>query len=223
MCAGGTFRCLKMDLSNVDMTALARQLRKPEGPDGVRVGDIMAVHTLPMNMFVIEQMHIAPEDHLLEIGFGPGEAIAECIRMTPRGFVAGIDHSPEMLAMAEHRNHRAVMQERAELGRGDASDLPYTEDSFDKLFAVNVLHFWPDPAVELRECKRVLKPGGVAFFYLTHPSSWPAGLKESGVFTAREPVEVEEALREAGFHDVVTVHHIYAGGAGFLVTGAKAP
>ncbi len=210
-----------MDLSGVDMAALAKQLRKPEGPDGVRVGDVMAVHTLPMNMFVIEQMRIAPADHILEIGFGPGEAIAECARLTPDGFVAGVDHSPEMLAMAEHRNHRALMQEHVELALGDARDLAYDEDTFDKLFAVNVLHFWPDAAAELRECKRVLKPGGTAFFYLSHPSSWPVGLAESGVFTAREPSAVEEALREAGFHEITTIPAQFRDGAGFVVRGAK--
>src|SRR5688500_9869612 len=98
-----------MDFSNVDMNALAKQLRKPEGDKGKEVGEVMAVRTLELNTFALELLKIQPTDHVLEIGFGPGIALAEVVRLTPKGSVSGIDHSPEMLEMAEHNNHRAIM------------------------------------------------------------------------------------------------------------------
>jgi SAM-dependent methyltransferase len=31
---------------------------------------------------------------------------------------------------------------------------------FDRIFCINVIYFWDDPAAHLREVRRVLKPGG---------------------------------------------------------------
>src|SRR3989338_6828815 len=91
---------------------------------------------------------------MLEVGFGPGEAIAEAVRLTPQGFVAGIDFSETMLRMAEKRNHRAMMEEHVELTLGEAGKLPYEEESFDKVFAMNVFHFWQEPARRRKDSHR---------------------------------------------------------------------
>ncbi|NOS67768.1 MAG: methyltransferase domain-containing protein [Candidatus Peribacteraceae bacterium] len=211
-----------MDLTNVDIVELAKQLRKPDGAVGEEVGRTMAHFNASAVAFTIECLHIQPKDHILEIGFGPGEAIAEAVRLTPRGYVAGIDHSPVMLEMAKQRNHRALMQEHVELTLGDAQELPYADDSFDTVFAVNVFHFWPDPTRELVECRRVLKPGGRIAFYLTHPSSWLPGIRDTGVFTSREADDVEKILLAAGFTNIETrATKTEPDGKGFVVMGKR--
>ncbi len=211
----------RMDLSNVDMTQLAKQLRKPEGEWGKQVGAMMAEHTEPLNMFAIKCLNIQPADRILEIGFGPGVAIEEIAHLAPDGYIAGIDHSPEMLAMAEQRNRKPIIEERVELIIGTADELPYDDASFDKVFAVNVFHFWPDPTAELKECQRVLKPGGMILFYLTEPAFWPKGLAESGVFIARTPAEVQEILKQAGFNKTEYRLHSAKDFKGFAVWGIK--
>ncbi len=210
-----------MDLTRVDMCAIAPQLAMPEGDLGRQVGETMAEATASLNAFCVTQLQVQPRDHVLEIGFGPGVALAELTRLTPDGFVAGIDHSEEMLRMAEQRNHRAIMQEGVELAFGAADELPYEDDSFDKLLCVNVLHFWKTPAKELSEALRVLKPGGLALFFVTHPDSWPKGLAESGIFVRREPAEAEALLRASGFTDVQTLVFPFpeGGGSGYATLG----
>jgi len=205
----------------VDSHALAEQLRTPEGAMGEEVGKAMAQYNVPANAFVFEHLTIKPVDHVLEIGFGPGEGIAEAVRLTPNGYVAGIDHSATMLSMAEERNYKALMQEAAELLVGEASALPYEDESFHVVFAVNVFHFWKDPTVELTECKRVLKPGGVIALYMAHPSSWPQGFAESGIFIAREPEEVQRMLQDCGFRETDIHISTTEDGKGFLVKGVK--
>jgi SAM-dependent methyltransferase len=46
--------------------------------------------------------------------------------------------------------------------RMDADDLQLGDDSADLVMLVRVLHHLPDPAVELREVHRILRPGGYA-------------------------------------------------------------
>lgn len=210
-----------MDLTNVDMNALAVQLRKPVGEYGREVGKVMAQKNAEVNAFTLECLDVQPKDHVLEIGFGPGEGIAQAVQLTPEGFVAGIDYSPDMLAMAKERNYRALMQEQGELQLGHAQELPYTDESFHKIFAVNVFHFWPSPTQELAECFRVLKAGGRVAFFMAYPSSWLPGLRESGVFIAREPADVEKLLTDAGFNNAQHRTFTLQEFKGFAVIGEK--
>ena len=53
----------------------ACQFGHPSGWVGAVVGHLMAVKNLPMNRLVVELLDVKPEDAVLEIGFGPGQAI----------------------------------------------------------------------------------------------------------------------------------------------------
>ena len=215
-----------MDLSKADMTILAPQLRKPEGELGRVLGEFMSKNNGEAIAFTLDRLGVEPRDHVLEVGFGPGEGIAQAVQLTPQGFVAGIDYSEEMLIMAQERNHRALMEESADVALGDAKELPYDDESFDKYFAVNVFHFWKDPTQELAECRRVLKPGGRAAFFMPYPSSWRPGLRETGVFVSREPEDVETCLRDAGFKNVhskeITLSRDGEDFRGFVTVGERA-
>ena len=74
--------------------------------------------------------------------------------------MAGIDHSGQMVGMAERANARLVAQGRVDVRLGDSSALPWRDRSFDKAFSVNTLYFWKNPCGDLGELLRVLKPGG---------------------------------------------------------------
>lgn len=142
--------------------------------------DAMDHDSADISYFTIDQLEIEPEDHVLEIGFGSGTGIMEACRLTPRGFVAGIDESEEMLKLAQQYCARELMEERAELAVGNAAELPYADASFDKIFGVNVAH------IELREILRVLKPGGrIALFHQGEPVQWEAILRDAGFTNVR--------------------------------------
>jgi SAM-dependent methyltransferase len=96
---------------------------------------------------------------VLEIGFGPGLAIAEAARRASAGKVCGIDRSELMLKQAVRRNRKAVDARRADLRLGAAEHLPEFGVHFDKVFAVNVFMFWGDPDVVLRGLRGQMSAG----------------------------------------------------------------
>ena len=208
-----------MDFTNIDMGALATQLRRPHGKYGKELGKMMAEKNKEAIAFTLSCLEIKAKDRVLEIGFGPGEGIAQAISLATEGFVAGVDYSADMLVMAKKRNH--LVRKRIELLLADAEELPYSDGDFDKVFAVNVFHFWPDPTRELAECLRVLKPNGRIAFFMAHPSSWMPGLHETGIFIARTPKDVEKLLIRAHFTDVKSYIFTLEGFKGFAVTGEK--
>jgi ubiquinone/menaquinone biosynthesis C-methylase UbiE len=210
-----------MDLTNVDFKQLAPQLRKPEGAFGLQVAQVMAEKNKEVTIFTLQCVQIAPADRVLEIGFGHGEGIAMALQQASEGFVAGIDFSPDMVDMATKKNTTTIIEERCALTCGEASDMPFGDESFDKIFAVNVFHFWEHPEKELKECMRVLKCGGCMAFFMALPECYQQGLRDSGVFIVRSPEEVEAMLKNIGCtnveHQIVTVVDF----KGFAAIGEK--
>ena len=112
--------------------------------------------------WVVSLLDVRPADQVLEIGFGPGVAIAELVR-AGAGHVYGIDHSSVMLRQASRRNAAAIRAGRVTLISASADQLPPALDGpFDAILAVNSLGFWPAPAQRLAELRRRLAPGGPA-------------------------------------------------------------
>jgi ubiquinone/menaquinone biosynthesis C-methylase UbiE len=145
------------------MQSFYAQFEYPKGILGWLVGMLMAIETRERNAWAVSMLYLQPTDSVLEIGFGPGSAIAEAARIAR--FVAGIDHSEVMLHQASNLNARAIRERRVELQRGTAEHLPYPSATFDKVFAVNSLQIWSDKMVALQEIRRVLKPDGhIAIF-----------------------------------------------------------
>ena len=73
-----------------------------------------------------------------------------------RGKVVGIDISPSMLKEAARRARR----DGASFARADAHDLPFADDSFSGVVCGGTLNELGDPALALRETRRVLEGGG---------------------------------------------------------------
>lgn len=104
------------------------------------------------------------EKHVLEIGLGQGADSEQIIR---RGAIwSGIDLTHESVSRVEMR-----MQLRGlpynEIKQGTVLDLPFSDNSFDKVYSFGVLHHVPDILQAQKEIDRVLKPGGelIAMFY----------------------------------------------------------
>jgi ubiquinone/menaquinone biosynthesis C-methylase UbiE len=65
-----------------------------------------------------------------------------------------------MVEEAARLNQEFVKEGRAEFVFGDAANLPFGAQAFDRIFTVNTIYFWEDAARVLAELGRVLKKDG---------------------------------------------------------------
>lgn len=105
----------------------------------------------------LERIAPGPGERILDVGCGTGTLLHVLSVSDPTLGLAGVDLSPEMLAVAKRR-----LEGAADLREGWAERLPFPDAAFDIAVSTSVLHYLPDPHAALAEMKRVLKPGGRA-------------------------------------------------------------
>jgi ubiquinone/menaquinone biosynthesis C-methylase UbiE len=137
---------------------MAKQLRRPSGVMGGKVGSMMN----KANEFLYD---FTKNDSILEIGFGNGKFFEKIFSKAEGLKVTGLDFSETMFKAASENNKEAIANGELTLQFGSSDKLPFPDHSFDKIFCINVIYFWDEPKQHLQEMFRVLKPGGR--FYAT--------------------------------------------------------
>ena len=99
---------------------------------------------------------LADGDRVLDAGCGTGSLAFSVTEIADVKAVTGIDLTPDFVAFARARN----ADPRIEFQLGDARDLPFEDDAFDRAFSLLVLHFIPDAERAAAEMRRVVRPGG---------------------------------------------------------------
>ena len=196
-----------MGLTGGLLKILGRQVRKPSGWFGWIFGCSMAWGHKPLTNWALRFMDVQPTDHVLDIGCGSGMAIKLITKVATEGHVAGVDHSEIMVQQARKRNASAVRTGRVEVRHGNVSALPYGDESFDKVCAIETFYFWPEPVANLKEVCRVLKPGGLVALAMEGSKEAPnrqkyAALAAQMQFPFYSGAEMVEMLTAAGFSQV---------------------
>lgn len=105
---------------------------------------------------------------LLEVGCGIG---TDLVRFAKGGAIAtGVDLSATAIELARKNAEQAGVDLRLELANGEA--LPFEDASFDAVYAHGVLQYTADPKRMVEECRRVLRPEGLAIFMVYNRLSW---------------------------------------------------
>ncbi len=95
---------------------------------------------------------LRPSERVLDVGTGTAHFALDLAARG--GVVVGVDLSLPMLAVARGK------APSANLVRGDAAALPFTDSQFDLVFSVTMLEFVADPEQALDEMWRLVRPGG---------------------------------------------------------------
>ena len=170
-----------------------RVARRPEGARARAVYGAEDAHDFARRA-ILGALALGPGDRLLEIGCGGGLLLRDAL--AAGAAATGLDHSPDMVALARERAPGAEVLE------GDALALPFANGAFTAVALAVVLLFLPEPERALRECRRMLAPGGRLAAYTTAPAL-------RGTTAAPEPVaaqlhfhtdaELAALARAAGF------------------------
>lgn len=142
------------------LQVLEDNFRQPVGWFGRMLGHVMTFQHKSLTQWAIGHMKVEPRDRILDIGCGSGAAVSLLVEKAKEGFVAGVDYSKDMVALATRRNAEAIERGQVVIKHGDAMALPYEDETFDKVSGIETFYFWPDAMRGLQEAYRVLKPGG---------------------------------------------------------------
>ena len=146
----------------------------------------------PQTLAFAQELAFTPDMTILDVGCGiggPARTFAEA-----RGCrVAGIDLTPEFVAIAEALTRRCKLDELASFRVASALDLPFDDDIFDGAIQFHVGMNIADKAGAFSEVFRVLRAGGTFGVYdvvrtapgdLPYPVPWAASAETSFVETA---------------------------------------
>jgi ubiquinone/menaquinone biosynthesis C-methylase UbiE len=110
---------------------------------------------------IADRMHLAPGMTVVEVGPGKGsytKAVAE--RVLPDGKVYAVDIQESIVERLKRRLEREGITNIIPM-IGDAYAFSFEDESIDRVFAIACLPEIPDPVRVLRECRRILRPGGI--------------------------------------------------------------
>lgn len=129
--------------------------------DGICVADYFEACTAPENRFILRRMGDIQGKKLLDLGCGAGE---NSVYFAKKGaHCVATDYSPGMVEIALQLAERYGVE--IEGRTANAMGLEFPDNTFDLVYASNLLHHIPDPEMALKEMHRVLKPGGKACFW----------------------------------------------------------
>jgi len=185
------------------------QFRRPDGWLGRWLLRNMNKRHSGVTDWGLSHVAIPRDGAILDIGCGGGRTIAKLAAASGSGVVCGIDHSQESVGVACKINAELVKTGRIEIQVGSVSQLPYADDKFDLVTAVETHFFWPDLAGDVREVLRVVAPGGL-FVIIGEVYSGANATMSKRVekyapkygMTLLTPEEHRQLLEGAGFDEV---------------------
>lgn len=172
----------------------------------------------------LQHIPIQADFAILDIGCGGGRTVQKLAGLAAQGRVWGIDYSEGSVAASRATNRPLIEAGRVEIDLASVSQLPFPDGRFDLVTAVETQYYWPNPASDMREVLRVLRPGGTLAVILElykHSKSDPLEglvmrLLRSSVLSVGEQRDLFSA---AGYTDLQVFEET---GKGWLcITGRK--
>lgn len=144
----------------------------------------------PAYAAAVAELGLREGDRVLDAGCGTGRALSPLrAAVGASGVVVGADLTPAMLEAAV----RAGRDRDGRLLLADVAALPLRSRSLDAVFGAGLISHLPDPAENLRELARVVRPGGVLALF--HPIGRAALAARQAAWITSEDLRAEPNLR----------------------------
>ena len=148
------------------MFYILNQVRKPDRWAGRFFTWVMNMTHSGLTDWGLTHVQIGKNFTILDVGCGGGRTIEKLAALAPRGMVYGVDYAKGSVATSRAKNAQLIQAGRVEIKEGSVSALPYPENRFDLVTAVETQYYWPDLVKDMQEVLRVLKPGGTLIVIL---------------------------------------------------------
>ena len=155
----------------------------------------------PLTNWGLDHVDFSDGMVMLDIGCGGGATLKRLLKRSPEGMVYGIDISEESVVKAKNVN-KQLLNKQVFVRQGSADSLPWKDQKFDVVTAVETVYFWPNLPQCFQEVKRVLKPGGqfaIMLEVIEGDSIWTNVVEGMTVYS---PEMLKDMLEQAGFGDV---------------------
>jgi SAM-dependent methyltransferase len=179
---------------------------------------------------ILEAAQLRSGMRVLDLASGVGDpALSLAREVAPSGQVTATDLGPGMISLAEELARKKSIT-NIEFHEASAESLPFADKSYDVLTCRFGVMFFPDLPKALRECYRVLTPGGRAAFVAWGKKEQPFFTTTAGIVLKHVPVpppppdpdapslfmfgerdRLRRALEAAGFSNVHEEDRIVAG------------
>ena len=99
-----------------------------------------------------------PDLKVIDVGSGTGFTTEGIVQFIAPENVTCVDQSPHQM---KHARLKTALQ-GCTFQLGDAENLPFETDQFDRYISAGSIEYWPDPQKGINEAFRVIKPDGLA-------------------------------------------------------------
>lgn len=132
---------------------------KPAGEEGKLMLSRMNDDHYDVTTWALSFFSFNENDNVLDIGCGGGRTLNRMAEFIKSGHLTGVDYSDTSVEMSLEYNSDLIASGKMHIVTASVEDLPFVNDSFDKIITVESFYFWPDPVENLKEVLRVLKSG----------------------------------------------------------------
>ena len=146
--------------SEEELKEIESQLSCPSGTNGIDVGKSMNEFNISMTLDTIEYLELEHKEAILEIGHGNCGHLDQILAQANQLKYTGLEISETMHQQAMAINESAILKGNIDFQLYDGHNLPFPDDTFDKIMTVNTIYFWEQPQKLIDELARVLKPQG---------------------------------------------------------------
>jgi len=139
---------------------LLLQARKPDKWFGRVFAAAMNKSHEAMTAWGLGHVMIESQFHILDVGCGGGRTIEKLAAIAASGVIHGIDYAEGSVAVARKHNASLIEAGHVIIQKASVSQLPFPDNTFDLVTAIETQYYWPDLNGDMREILRVLKPAG---------------------------------------------------------------
>ncbi|HWV74952.1 MAG TPA: class I SAM-dependent methyltransferase [Pseudosphingobacterium sp.] len=191
-----------MNEKEPDFEKIAAQLANPSGEEGTVVANRMNESNGEMTLHTIGLLNINDGDRVLELGPGNAKFASYVLEKANDVCYFGGDISTLMIDEAKKNNQSYCEAGMASFRLLDGISLPFESQFFHKIFTVNTLYFWENPAQQLDELYRVLKPGGILCIAIRSRNFMETLPFTKYGFTLYSPEEGMELFQQSSFQEI---------------------